>query len=226
MIEDLYFISKQRLIRHLDESGAAYDDDDGDLVIGGHRLGLSIVFDGFTREQDQTIAPVDVQIHLDGDWGDRFRVGTLGVGPDRETALNAAVEEWYLLAAAPVLAALGAVTQGRVKAERKQRFGIWDLFPGQAGLRGTAPFSAASGAMFYREMFDRLRKLAGTWPKPPRFELRSVYMLSSQAEGTFELQAAVDGYINEKLCESLTELPWPKSGAAYLYKQLFVFRCE
>jgi hypothetical protein len=187
---------------------------------------LSIAFDGFTREQEQTIAPVDIQIHLDGDWGDRFRVGTLGVGVDRTAALDAAVEEWHMLAAAPVLAALGAATQGRRRPERPQRFGAWEFFPGQAGLRGAAPFDAASGTAFYRELFDRLRKLAATWTKPPRFDLRSVYMLVTQAEGSFELQAAVDGYVNEKLAESLTALSWPKSGPAYLYKQLFVFRAE
>lgn len=226
MIEDLYHVSKQRLIRHLQEAGTDSAEDDGDLLVGGHRLGLSIAFDGFTREQDQTIAPVDIQIHLDGDWGDRFRIGTLGVGADRATALNAAVEEWYLLAAAPVLAALGAATHGRLKPERPQRIGAWELFPGQAGLRGAAPFDTVTGATFYRELFDRLRKLAATWTKPPRFDLRSVYMLTTQAEGNFELQAAVDGYVNEKVSESLAGLAWPKSGPAYLYKQLFVFRAE
>jgi hypothetical protein len=226
MIEDLYHISKQRLTRHLHEAGQEHREDDGDLLVGGHRLGLSITFDGFTREQEQTIAPVDIQIHLDGDWGDRFRVGTLGVGEDRAAALNAAVDEWYLLAAAPVLAALGAATPGRLKPEKPQRFGVWELFPGQAGLRGTAPFSAGSGAAFYRELFACLRKLAATWPKPPRFDLRSVYMLVTQADGAFEIQAAVDGYVNQKLSESLATLPWPQSGQAYLYKQLFVFRAE
>jgi hypothetical protein len=226
MIEDLYHVAKQRLIRHLQEAGMDCAEDDGDLLVAGHRLGLSITFEGFTREQEQTIAPVDIQIHLDGDWGDRFRVGTLGVGNDRTTALNAAVEEWYLLAAAPVVAALGAATHGRLKPEKLQKFGAWELFPGQAGIRGAAPFDSASGAAFYRELFARLRKLAASWAKPPRFELRSVYMLVTQAEGNFELQAAVDGYINEKLSASLANLPWPKSGPAYLYKQLFVFRAE
>jgi len=226
MIEDLYRVSKQRLIQHLQEAGTPYTDDDGDLLVDGHRLGLSIAFDGFSREQEQTIAPVDLQIHLDGDWGDRFRVGTLGVGPDTASAVAAAVEEWYLLAAAPVLSALGAVTQGRLKPEQSHKFGAWELFPGRAGIRGAAPFTAATGAHFYRGLFGELKKLAVTWSKPPRFDLRSVYMLATQAEGTFEIQAAVDGYVNDKLSESLTELPWPKSGPAYLYKQLFVFRAE
>jgi hypothetical protein len=113
-----------------------------------------------------------------------------------------------------------------LKPEQAHKFGAWELFPGRAGIRGSAPFTAASGAVFYRELFGQLRKLAATWSKPPRFELRSVYMLATQAEGAFELQAAVDGYVNDKLGEALTALSWPKSGPAYLYKQLFVFKAE
>ncbi len=117
MIDELYRLAIDTLKQHLDAAKISYTEDDGDLLVLGHRLGLSIGFESFVRQGTQTIAPLDVQIHLDGDRGDRFRVGTLGVGDDRLAAMRSAIEEWHLLAASPVLAAAG----GGAPARRRPR---------------------------------------------------------------------------------------------------------
>jgi hypothetical protein len=223
MIDELYRLALDTLRRHLDAAGTSYSEEDGDLTVAGHRLGLSIGFEAFAEQGGQTIAPLDVQIHLDGDQGDRFRVGTLGVGDDRLAAMRSAIEEWHLLAAAPVLAALGADV-GRRRSEAVRRLAGWDLFAGRAGLRGTLPPGLAPGGEFYGRLLQVLGGAAKGWPKPTGFELRSIFVMVSTAEATPDVQAAIDGFVDAQLAGALAALAWPCPPEPYLFKQLFVLR--
>jgi hypothetical protein len=224
MIDDVYQAALGALEHHLKQSGAAYTLDDGELMIGSHRLGLSISFDDFVTQGDHVLAPLDIQIHVDGDNGDRFRVGTLGVGANRTVAVGEAVAEWHLLAAAPVLAALGASVENRRAAAVPQKLADWDLFPGRVVVRGRVPAELRAGGAFYRSLLDRLRQFVAAWETPDRFTLRSIYVLATCSADGREIQAAVDGILHEGLVEALSALPWPPSGETYLYKQLFVLR--
>ncbi len=156
MIDDCYQLALAAITHHLDEAGTTYELDEGDILVGGHRLGLSITFEEFVRQAGETIAPLDIQIHLDGDTGDCFRMGTLGVGGDQATALRAAVAEWHLLAAAPLLAALGAAVELR-KTRLPQQLAGWDFFPGRIGVRGRMPPELDPSAPFFRSLLEVLR---------------------------------------------------------------------
>ncbi|HEX4000732.1 MAG TPA: DUF6348 family protein [Pirellulales bacterium] len=225
MIDELYRLALDTLRSHCDAARMPYSEDDGDLLLAGHRLGLSIAFEGFSRQGDKLIAPLDVQIHLNGDTGDRFRVGTLGIGDDRLSAMRAAIEEWHLLAASAVLAALGAEVDTRRAAPVRNLAG-WQLFPGRAGIRGTLPAGLNPGGVFYRQLLDVLRKHIAAWPRAEgsQLHLRSIFVMATSAEGQNELQAAVDGFLQPALVADLTALPWPAAGEAYLFKQLLVLR--
>ncbi len=225
MIDDCYQLALAAIRHHLDEAGAEHTLDDGEIIVHGHRLGLSITFEGFVVEGDKTIAPLDIQIHLDGDSGDRFRMGTLGVGDDQETAMRAAVAEWHLLAAAPVLAALGAGVEPR-KTRLPQQLADWDFFPGRVGIRGKMPAELAPSAPFYRQLLHVLRGVVSGWEKPARPTLRSICLLASGTAEGHEVQAAIDGLLDEGLSGQLAALGWPQGPDAYLYKQLFVLRSE
>jgi hypothetical protein len=223
VIDDLYQSALATLRHHLDEAGASYTLDDGELIVDGHRLGLSITFDGFVQQGDHTLAPLDIQVHVDGDSGDRFRVGTLGVGTDQDTAIREGLAEWHLSAVAPLLAALGAPVETRRASQPRQLAG-WDLFAGRIFIRGGVPPELRAGGDFYRSLLDRLRQVVAKWERPARFELRSIYLMASCAPDNCEVQAAVDGLVNEELAGLLGGLPWPSKGETYLYKQLFVLR--
>jgi hypothetical protein len=223
LIDELYRLALDTLRNHCDAAGMPYTEDDGDLQLAGHRLGLSITFEGFSRQGNQLIAPLDVQIHLDGDSGDRFRVGTLGIGDDRLSAMRSAIEEWHLLAASAVLTALGADVDKRRKPPLRNLAG-WELFPGRAGIRGTLPNGLNPGGIFYRQLLDVLHKHVVAWPHLDVFQLRSIFVMATSAEGQHEIQAAVDGFLQPNLVADLTALPWPSSAEAYLFKQLLVLR--
>lgn len=224
MIDDVYQAALGALEHHLKQSGAAYTVDEGELLIGSHRLGLSISFEDFVTQGDHVLAPLDIQIHVDGDNGDRFRVGTLGVGANRGVAMGEAVSEWHLLAAAPVLAALGGAVENRRPAVGPQKLADWDLFPGRVVVRGKVPAELRAGGAFYRSLLQHLRQFVAAWDAPDRFTLRSIFVLATCGAKDREIQAAVDGILNEGLVETLGALPWPTSGETYLYKQLFVLR--
>ena len=224
MIDETYRLVLDTIKRHLTEAGTSFREDDGDLTFNGHRLGLSIAFDDFTQQGDQVIAPLDVQIHLDGDSGDRFRMGTLGVGTDRPEAIRAAIEEWHLLAAAPLLAALGAEAGARRRPQSTRRLGSWELFAGRAGIRGTLPSGLDPGGAFYRLLLDALHKMVMRWTRPSALAFRSICLMATTAEGEPQVQAAIDGFVDESLTQDLAALPWPRPPEPYLFKQLLVLR--
>jgi hypothetical protein len=226
MIDDVYQAALAAMRHHLDEAGADYSLDDGEILLGDHRLGLSITFEGFVAQGEHTLAPLDIQIHLDGDTGDRFRVGTLGIGRDRTAAIREGIAEWHLLAVAPLLAALGAPVEKRRAAAQPQRVAGWDLFAGRAGIRGPVPQELLAGSQFYGAMVQCLRDVAATWEPPTRFQLRSICFMATCGEGGAQIEAAIDGLVNEPLTQSMAKLPWPSAGDVYLYKQLFVLRRE
>ena len=223
MNDDFFQLASAAIKHHLNEAGVAFEIDEGEFDVGGHRLGLSVTFDGFTSQGGQVIAPLDVQMHLDGDEGDKFRVGTLGVGRDQSSAMQSAVSEWHLLAAAPVLAALGATVDLRRTAP-VQTVHSWTVFPGRVGIRGAMPRELASGGAFYREILQALGEVARRWDKPGHFALRSAFILCTRTPDSQEVQAAVDGFVSEPLQAALAALEWPVGTETYLYKQLFVFR--
>ena len=226
MIEDFYLAAQAAVCHHLDEAGVSYTVDEGEFLIDGHRLGLSITFEGFVSQGAHTLAPLDVQIHVDGDSGDRFRVGALGVGTDRNSALHEAVSEWHLLALSPLLAALGAPVSIRRTQTQPQRLAGWDLFAGRVGIRGKVPPELRLGSPFYRALLEQLRSVVSNWEQPSRFELRSIFFMATCGSGVCDIQAAIDGIVNEELAGLLSGLTWPVGEETYLYKQLFVLRSQ
>jgi Family of unknown function (DUF6348) len=224
MIDDVYQTALAAIKHHLDEAKLGYSLDDGELVIGPHRLGLSITFDSFVPQGEHVLAPLDIQIHVDGDDGDRFRVGALGVGSDQAGAVQDAITEWHLLAVSPLLAALGAGVTLRRAPERPQQLAGWDVFPGRVGIRGPLIAALRPDGTFYRALLERLKQVVSKWEQPPRFTLHSMYVMATCGPGLSEIQAAVDGLLSEELTALLQGLPWPTGSETYLYKQLFVFR--
>jgi len=224
MVEEFYQVTLELLARCLDEVGAEYRIEDGDVLLAGHRLGVSIAFDGFTPQDGQVIAPLDIQLHLDGDDGNLFRVGAFGVGDDEKSAGRAAVREWFVLAAQPILEALGAVSVEKRRAKPARRIGGWRLFAGQAGVRGQLPADTDAVSRLYRELLQCVLTSVSGWPTPQHVEFRSIYLMATCVDGRAEVQAAQDGLVNNKLSDAIAALNWPPSRLAYLYKQLFVLR--
>jgi len=224
MRDEIYHRALATLQRHVKEAGATGQLDEGELVVNGHRLGLSVECDGVTTQGVHVIVPLDIQIHLDGDSGDKFRVGTLGIGPDRDSAAQAAVAEWHVLAAAPLLAALGASLGARRGARESIAWGSWTVFPGRAGIRGPLPQALQAGGTLLAEALAALRAEVVKWPDPGRWTLRSIFVMAAISPDPAEVQAAVDGFVDPALAERLTKLAWPKPRDASFYKQLFVLR--
>lgn len=224
MQEEIYRLALGTLRRHLAEAGVAATVEDGELEVSGHRLGLSVACEGMVQQGEHVFAPLDIRIHLDGDEGDKFRVGTLGVGPDREAASQAAVAEWHVLAAAPLLAALGAPLELRRSPRQHVAWADWSVFPGRAVIRGPLPPVMQADGSLLREVLETLRDAVASWPAPIRWEMRSIFIMATVGPDGQEVQAAVSGFVDEPLSAKLAALPWPKPTETFFYKQLFVLR--
>ncbi len=69
-----------------------------------------------------------------------------------------------------------------------------------------------------------LRREVAQWPAPAGYSLRSIFIMVTAADQKADVQAAVDGFVEQPLVEELEMLAWPAPAAAYLFKQLFVLR--
>lgn len=184
MIDDqIHHVALQTLQNHLTEAGANYTVEDGDIVLSHHRLGLSVAFDGFALQNDHHIAPVEFQIHMDGDNGERFRVGVVGIGETDEIALRAAVEEWHVLMAAPLLATLGAAAGQRRQEPPPMQFAGWKVLPGRACVRGALPPGLEGGGAFFQRVLRAVRDTVVDWIQPDGFALRSVLLMANAGGG-------------------------------------------
>jgi len=224
MIELVHQLALQTLHNHLAAAGVEFREEDGDIVFDQHRLGLCIVFEGFAQQGPQRIAPVEIQIHLDGDSGDRFRVGVLGVGQNDEAAVRSAIEEWHLLLVVPLLAALHAAAGNRLREPPRLHIDGWDIYPGRAGIRGALPAGLEPGGEFFRQLVGAVGDTVKSWETSDEPPVRSVTVMANAAGRQQEVQAAVDGFVDEKLTQRVEQLSWPAAPEAYFYKQLFVLR--
>ena len=221
---ELHRLSLQSLERHVRAASAQYELEDGEIrLANGHHVGLAISFDDFIKQGDQTLAPVEWQMYVDSSGDDKLPAGAIGVGADEQAALESAVGEWYTLFATPVLNALGAQVSRR-RSQASQRIVDWEMFAGQAGFRGTVPPDLVGDGPLFRAILFALRDEVGTWPTADHWQMRSVFLMVSVEQQAVDIQAAVDGDLQPALSQRLGKLDWPPSDAAYLYKQMFVFR--
>jgi hypothetical protein len=223
VIEDLYRLTLDALRHHALAAGAQVSDDEGDLIVAGHRLGISIAFEGCVEQGDLTLAPLEVQLHVDEVGEDRFRVGMLGIARDCRGAMQGAVEEWFLLAGQPVLAALGASQSAPGRHAEAFRLARWEGFAGRTAVRGSMPDSLAPGGALYRDLLSVISQTVEHWEPEPN-SLRSIFLMLTWAEGGMDVQTAVDGILDADLVTAVGALNWPHTTAAYLFKQFFVFR--
>ena len=219
---EIHRLSLQAMEQHLRAADAEYVLEEGEVrLASGHHVGLSIVFEDFVKQGEQTLAPIEWQIHVDASDDDKFAAGAIGVGSDEASALSSAVDEWYTLFATPVLSALGAEVVRR-RTSTSQKLALWQMYPGQAGFRGTVPPALTGDGQLFREILMRLRDTVAAWPQEEHWQIRSMFVMASVEKDQVDIQAAVDGALETELIARLAKLDWPKSDAAYLYKQMFV----
>lgn len=220
MIDEIYQEALAYLRDELSTRGIPFVDDEGELVFAGHRLGLAVQFDGYLPQGRRVLAPLEIQICLNQGEPGRFAVGTIGEGGDQREARRAALDEWFALAALPVLEAL-AESAGKTS---RLDWGAWQAFPGQASFRGRVPAGMKLTAPLYRELLTRLAGEVADWTRPPHDDLKSVGVMVAWAEGEWQIQTTVDGQLDGSLAAEFGQVDWPRSIDPWLYKQLFVLR--
>ncbi len=215
MIEDVYQHAMERLRGQLTRRGVAFQDDEGELLVAGRRLALAVSSEGLVEQAGQVLAPLEIQLHVDGNSGDRFLIGTLGVGRNQSEAFLAAIDEWFQLAGDPVLRALLGDASG-------QTCGDWHAWAGQAVFRGQAPAVLRPGGSVFRQLVAELARQISQWPAPPVPTFRSATVVAAWAEGRLDLQAAIDGALDANWHDQVVHLAWPLGANPWLYKQMFV----
>ncbi len=75
-----------------------------------------------------------------------------------------------------------------------------------------------------RSLLETLRNTVADWPQPPRWELKSIYVMATAGSEGHEIQSAVDGFVDTELTQRIFALDWPRPSDMFLFKQLFVLR--
>jgi hypothetical protein len=142
--------------------------------------------------------------------------GQVGVGSDRDDAIETAVSEWAMLVGQPLLGALGAKIS-----QQPEDIGGFFVYHGFAGIRGprTVTWPEEKQTRLVHRLESFIQGL-----EHYRGDLHSISLLVVVAgDGTTQGECRVDGAISPNLLKMVQSFPWAQDGV-YMFKQFYALR--
>ncbi|HSS98159.1 MAG TPA: DUF6348 family protein [Terriglobales bacterium] len=188
----------------------------GDRIwVGGKELRIAAQIENAERREKEFLIGLRVDISVNG-VRQPFTFGTVGVGNNRDEAVQTAVKDWSLYVGRAVLDALG------IKTNNPQKIvGAFVVYPGQTGIRGAG---IAWSAEKDRRLLDSLDALIRKLESSPG-EFHSILVLAViHPDGTSDGQCRVDDSISTETLSAIQAFPWSKNDTTYMFKQFYILR--
>lgn len=142
--------------------------------------------------------------------GKTFSVGSVGVGKDKNDAIDNSLNEWVDYFGK-------ALTRFWAGSGIKANDGF-EFYPGFAGIRGEDPEGWLKGTV---EMHDKLITALVPTLKDEAGELHSVSIMITSSDGVLSGECRIDNEVSGKLLERLKKLDW-KTDKSYIFKQYYL----
>jgi hypothetical protein len=186
-----------------------------DLVVNGQRIDVLPVIERASNRDNKWFYGVGFAVQLDGKKDERFTVGSVGIGDSEDEARKVAVDEWLQLFGQPFVSMM-------LKSPQGIRTQSMTVFPGPMGIRGEKPEGWIDGT---QEMHRRI--ILGLFPENSSlsnesFPLTLNIMVAVTAEGHAGGECRKNGQVSAVMLTQILQLPWPKTGASYMYKQYYI----
>jgi len=144
--------------------------------------------------------------------------GVVGVGRDRDDALQNATREWAMYVGQALLGALSA----RI-GEEPQKISNFRVYKG-LGIREA---SGTHATPLSKEQYEQL--LVGMDPfirgmEQSPADLHSISLTIMVRNGTADGECRLDGHPSPELFRTVRSIAWSQNGSDYIFKQFFVLR--
>lgn len=185
----------------------------GDRIqIGGKEVRLVAQIENEERADAKVLVGLRVDVLADG-VPQPFTFGSVGVGENRDDAIETAVFEWSQYVGRALLGALG-VKSG----DLPRSIGQFLVYPGLTGIRGSGAVWSAEKA---RQLLQHLETLSQVLDRSSG-EFHSIsLMVVVRANGTVEGECRVDGVISPAALTAVQSFPWQQSGTDYVFRQFY-----
>ena len=188
----------------------------GDRIsIGGKEVHITAEIENEERADKGFLVGLRVDISING-VPQPFTFGSVGLGNNRDEAVETAISEWTMYVGRALLGALGAKT-----GDLQQVVGAFTVYPGLTGIRGSGVVWAAEKD---RQLLDHFNSVIRELEHSLR-EFHSISLVVAiQPDGTSQGECRVDGAISPAALTAVQSFPWSKAGTAYIFKHFYVVR--
>jgi hypothetical protein len=145
--------------------------------------------------------------------------GSVGIGRDRDDAIQAAVLDWAMYVGRALLGALGAGI-----GEEPQKIGRFLIYEGLVGIREVSGTHATPLSKEQRrQLLEYLDPFIHGMEQSPG-ELHSIALTIMVHDGTADGDCRLDGKTSPELSRAVRSIAWNQNGSNYICKQFFVLR--
>lgn len=189
----------------------------GDRIhIGSKEVRLKAQIENEERADTKFLIGMHVDVFVDGVL-QPLTFGSVGVGSNRDDAVETAASEWAMAVGEALLGALGVGI-----GEKPQSVGPFLVYQGLTGIRGS--HRVIWSAEKNRQLLHHLDTFVQGLEHSPG-ELHSIsLMVLVRPDGTTQGECRVDGAVSPAVLKALQSFPWDQSGTEYVFKQFYVLR--
>jgi hypothetical protein len=185
------------------------------ISIGSTEVRLQARMEHEERADTKFVVGIHVDIYING-VRQPLTSGSVGIGSDRNDAIETAVSEWAMLVGEALLGALGVKI-----GQEPQKIGSFLVYQGFSGIRGSPTITWSTEKE--RQLVNQLGAfIQGMEHYPGEFHSISL-LVSVRHDGTAEGECRVDGALSPALLKTVQSFPWGQN-EVYLFKQFYVLR--
>lgn len=193
-----------------DRNDAGVELKDDHLYVDGKLIKISTTVENDLVRNGVFIFAVKFDTSLAGDR--TFSVGSIGVGKDRNDAIETSVNEWvdyFGKAFARMLAGLVTKTTGDL-----------EFYPGFMGVRGELPEGWLNGT---NEMHDKFINVLTPLLRKTTGDPISVSIMVTNSDGVLTGECRINNEISTKLLDELKKLDW-RTDKSFIFKQFYLVK--
>jgi len=195
-----------------EQSPGLFSVTNGLIVLGDHQLKVMPTLEKEVEMGDKRhAAAVRFEVIVDGRDRPDFSLGTVGLGPDKAEARDAAITEWYWGFGISIFRAFSGLDPALVVRD-------YAVHPGYMGVRGDRP----AGWMDGSEAMNR-KLLEHIFPVLATLDVIALDLkLTVPPAGALDGECRVNGRVSVGLTDRLKQLDWPRGNSPYMFKQAYV----
>jgi hypothetical protein len=188
---------------------------DNQILIGDTSIYLKINVEFDSQNEDKWIYAANISTFFKTDKETQINVGSIGIGSNRNEAIDVCIQEWFAVFGIPFTNMLiddNSISEANMK-----------IFSGLMGIRGNLPEN--TWLKGDNEMIKRIfSKIKEQIKKETSNIIPIDIKLIIGKNGVSEGECRINNNVSEQLLEILKQLNWPISNEVFIFKQFYLVK--